>query len=389
MKTTIPILSKAIYLDNAATTQKPQVVIDAMKEYYENYNANVHRGIYTLAEKATVAYEKSRDIVATFIGASREEVVFTSGTTESINVIARMLEPTLKEGDEIVITVLEHHSNMVPWQQSCKRTGAVLKVIQLNKDNEVDIEDAKNKITNKTKIVAFSGYSNVLGDVIDVTALLKLAKAVEAYTVIDGAQLVPHKKVDVKKIDCDFFAFSGHKMCGPTGIGVLYGKKKLLEELEPVLFGGEMIATVSQQDATWADLPHKFEAGTPKICQAIGLGVACDYLSSIQYDKKEQMLIALAEYAKMELAKRGVTLIKTKGSIITFTLDNIHPHDIAEVLNKYTICVRAGNHCTMPLHDVLGVKASVRISLYHYNSQDDIDRLLEGVAKAQEVFDGS
>ena len=394
---------KLVYLDNAATTQKPVAVISAMNEYYNRYTSNVHRGIYPLAEKATEEYENARLKVASFINADARETIFTSGTTESINVIARALEPMIKKGDEIVLTVLEHHSNLVPWQELAKRRGAHLKYIGLTKNQKLDLSMARKLIGTKTKVVAFTLVSNVLGTVSPAQELIGLARKVKAYSVVDAAQAVSHYPLDVKELKCDFLAFSGHKMFGPTGIGVLYGHKELLESLTPVLFGGEMISDVSLQGATWNELPWKWEAGTPKIAEAIGLGAAVEYIKNTVRAKvrgsvdMEEYLHELFLYARVKMVTvKGLEIINTKqeekllntkqAPIITFTMGDIHPHDIAEIVSRFGVCIRAGHHCAKPLHHILGVSSTARVSLSVYNTPRDIDCLVVALEKVRKVF---
>ncbi|MBI2573620.1 SufS family cysteine desulfurase [Candidatus Woesearchaeota archaeon] len=380
-----------VYIDNAATTQKPKAVLDAMNKYYSKDNANVHRGIYPLAEKATEDYEHSRQIVASFIGATPQETIFTSGTTESINVVARALEPLLKKGDEIVLTVLEHHSNLVPWQELAKRRGAVVRYVGLTNDQKIDLAQARKIITAKTKIVAFTLVSNVLGTVTPAQELIGLASRAGAYSVVDAAQAIAHYPLNVKDLKCDFLAFSGHKMFGPTGIGVLYGRHELLEELTPVLFGGEMVGEVTFEGATWNDLPWKWEAGTPKIAEAIGLGAAVEYLQKIDRQRSEKYLEELTSYARIKMEQiEGLKILNLKqphqAPIITFTMKGIHPHDIAQVVSRFGVCIRAGHHCAKPLHGVLRVASSARVSLAIYNTPFDIDMLCKALRAVEEVF---
>ncbi len=379
---------KLVYLDNTATTHKPTLMLKAMNDFYSAYNANVHRGIYGLAEKATAAYEQARDRVAHFIGASREEVIFTSGTTSSINLAMQLLKEQIRAGDEIVLTVVEHHSNLVPWQQLAQEKKAVLRFIPITPAYTLDFKAAESIINTKTRIVAITGISNVLGTITPLADIIALARKHKAYTVIDGAQMVAHGKVNVGTLGCDFFAFSGHKMFGPTGIGVLYGRRGLLEKLDPTIFGGEMIKEVDLEHASWNDLPWKFEAGTPLIAQAIGLGAAIEYIEKKKLYLREGYLQTLRNYTVAGLEKLGATIIGPKqgAPIITFTLPRIHPHDIAQILDRDQICIRAGHHCAMPLHRELKVQASARVSLSYYNTKTDIDRLLRGIEKVYNVF---
>lgn len=384
-----------VYLDNAATTQKPRQVLEVLQAYYLEDNANVHRGVHTLSERATQAYEGARDKVRQFINAkSSQEIIFTRGTTTSLNSLARMLEPELTAGDEILVSVMEHHSNLLPWQQVCKRTGANLVYVGI-KGGQLDMADFKAKLSPRTKLVSLAHISNVLGCVNPIKELAKLVHAVGAYLVVDAAQSAPHVRLDVQDLDCDFLAFSGHKMLGPTGIGVLYGKKALLEALEPVEFGGEMVAVVGQEQSTWKDLPWKFEAGTPNIAGVIGLGAAIDYLTEVGMDKVAQHTETLMTNLLPRLqAIPDLTLyssLEPKGhtGIVSFNLDGLHPHDVATALDYEGIAVRAGQHCTQPLMASLGVPATVRASFYLYNTLADCDRLIEAIYKTKEFFNGT
>lgn len=381
-----------VYLDSAATSQKPIQVIEAVEQYYRGYNSNVHRGVHTLGTRATDAYEGAREKVRGFINArSTKEVIFTRGTTTALNLVAHSYARThLGEGDEIVISPAEHHSNLIPWQQAAKATGATLKYFELEPDGTIDLEKAKQTITERTKIVAIGHVSNVLGTVNPVKELAAMVHAVGGVIMVDGAQSVPHMKVDVQDLDCDFLAFSGHKMMAPTGIGVLYGKEALLERMEPVEFGGEMIDHVDLFDSTWKELPWKFEGGTPIIAGAIGLGAAIDYLQGIGMDTVEAHDRKLAAYAIEQLEKiDGLTVYGPKQdrmAVITFNLTNIHPHDVATVLDAEGIAVRAGHHCAQPLMRWLNVTATARASFYLYNSEEDIDLLVKGLQKTKEYF---
>jgi cysteine desulfurase/selenocysteine lyase len=381
-----------VYLDSAATSQKPIQVIEAVEQYYRGYNSNVHRGVHTLGTRATDAYEGAREKVRGFINArSTKEVIFTRGTTTALNLVAHSYARThLGEGDEIVISPAEHHSNLIPWQQAAKATGATLKYFELEPDGTIDLEKAKQTITERTKIIAIGHVSNVLGTVNPVKELAAMVHAVGGVIVVDGAQSVPHMKVDVQDLDCDFLAFSGHKMMAPTGIGVLYGKEALLERMEPVEFGGEMIDHVDLYDSTWKELPWKFEGGTPIIAGAIGLGAAIDYLQEIGMDTVEAHDRKLAAYAIEQLEKiDGLTIYGPKQdrmAVITFNLGNIHPHDVATVLDAEGIAVRAGHHCAQPLMRWLNVTATARASFYLYNSEEDIDLLVKGLQKTKEYF---
>ena len=384
-----------VYLDNAATTQKPRQVLRAITDYYENDNANVHRGVHTLAERATAAYEAARERVRSFIhAASTKEVLFTRGTTTSLNWVARYAENVLQPGDEVLISVMEHHSNIIPWQEACKKTGARLIYAYL-KDGMLDLADFQSKLTEKTRFVALAHVSNVLGVVNPIKEIAELVHQTNALLVVDGAQSVPHMKIDVQDLDVDFFAFSGHKMLGPTGIGVLYGKEELLERMSPVEFGGEMIDFVYEQEATWKELPWKFEAGTPNIAGAIGLAAAIDYLDKIGMEtvhQYEQELIAYA-FPKLQ-AVEGLTIygsedLTQRSGVISFNLAGLHPHDVATALDYEGVAVRAGHHCAQPLLSYLGVSATVRASFYLYNTKADCDKLVEALQKTKEFFDGT
>ena len=384
-----------VYLDNAATTQKPTQVLEAIAAYYAKDNANVHRGVHTLAERATAAYEAARERVRSFIhAASTKEVLFTRGTTTGLNWVARYAESVLQPGDEVLISVMEHHSNTIPWQEACKKTGARLIYAYL-KDGMLDLADFRSKLTEKTRFVALAHVSNVLGVVNPIKEIAELVHQANALLVVDGAQSVPHMKIDVQDLDVDFFAFSGHKMLGPTGIGVLYGKEELLEQMSPVEFGGEMIDFVYEQEATWKELPWKFEAGTPNIAGAIGLAVAIDYLDKIGMEtvhQYEQELIAYV-FPKLQ-AVEGLTIygsedLTQRSGVISFNLAGLHPHDVATALDYEGVAVRAGHHCAQPLLSYLGVAATVRASFYLYNTKADCDKLVEALQKTKEFFDGT
>ena len=375
-----------VYLDSSATTLKPQTVIDAVADYYSKYSANVHRSIYSIGEKATEKYEGSRSKVAKLINANSNSIIFTRGTTESINLVAyTWARKNLKSGDEILLTEMEHHSNLIPWQICSQETGAVLKFIPFNEDGTLDLSDPEKWFTNKTKLVAVIHQSNVFGTVNPIKDIIKLAKSVSAVTLIDAAQSVPHQKVDVQDLDCDFLAFSGHKMLGPTGVGVLYGKPEILEEMPPFMGGGEMIKTVSLNDSTWNDIPWKFEAGTPNIAQAIGLGSAIDYINEIGLDKIHEHEQDILTYALEKMQKIPEVNIygsaDERGAVISFNLENIHPHDLSQLLDNDGIAIRAGHHCAQPIMKKLGVSATGRASFYLYNSKEDVDRLCESLVK--------
>ncbi|KZB91716.1 cysteine desulfurase [Priestia flexa] len=380
-----------VYLDSAATSQKPIQVIEALNKYYREYNSNVHRGVHTLGTMATDGYEGAREKVRKFINAkSTEEIIFTRGTTTALNIVAASYgRANLQPGDEIVITYMEHHSNIIPWQQVAKATGATLKYIDLTEDHALSLETVKETITPDTKIVSVMHVSNVLGAINPVKEIAKIAHQHGAIMVVDGAQSTPHMKVDVQDLDCDFFAFSGHKMCGPTGIGVLYGKKELLEKMEPVEFGGEMIDFVNLYDSTWKELPWKFEGGTPIIAGAIGLGAAIDFLEEVGLDNILAHEHKLANYALDRLSEvEGITIYgpKERAGVVTFNLDDVHPHDVATVLDAEGVAVRAGHHCAQPLMKYLNVSSTARASFYLYNTEEEIDQLVSSLIKTKEYF---
>ncbi|MNO26348.1 putative cysteine desulfurase [compost metagenome] len=398
LKKQFPILQQEVnghplvYLDSAASSQKPAVVIEAIKHYYEWDNANVHRGVHTLGSRATDAYENAREKVARFIGAARrEEIIFTRGTTTALNLVASSYgAAAVGEGDEIVITPMEHHSNLIPWQQLALKKKAVLKYIPLQPDGHIDLADAEKTITAKTKIVATAYVSNVLGVVNPIKELAAIAHRYGAVMVVDGAQSTPHMKVNVQDLDADFYAFSGHKMCAPTGIGVLYGKKQLLESMEPIEYGGEMIDDVGLYESNWKELPWKFEGGTPIIAGAVGLAAAIDFLEGIGLEEIHRHEAKLAGYAMYRLSEiEGLTLYgprEREVGLITFNLQDIHPHDVATVLDASGIAIRAGHHCCQPLMRWLEASATARASLYLYNTEQDIDRLAEALIQTKEYF---
>ncbi|MBI5398189.1 cysteine desulfurase [Candidatus Woesearchaeota archaeon] len=382
-----------IYLDNAATSQKPRSVITAMTRYYEQFNANVHSGVHKLSELATEEYERAHEKVARFIGAHcAEEIIFTKNATEALNLLAYTLCKRLKAGEEIILTEMEHHSNLVPWQQIAKEKGLILRFIRVGKDFRLDLDHARSLITSKTKIVSSTHMSNVLGTINPVKELAKLAHGRGAVMVVDGAQSIAHLPINVKDLDCDFFAFSGHKMLGPTGIGALYGKKALLEKMDPFLFGGGMIREVTLHDTQFADLPAKFEAGTPSIAEAIGLSAAVDYLKKIGMEAIASHEQELIRYALKKLSGiPGITIYGPnetvqRGAVIAFNVEGIHPHDLASILDRHGIAVRAGNHCTMPLMNRLGINGSARASFYLYNDVHDVDALVGAIGKAKTLF---
>ncbi|HLB23598.1 MAG TPA: cysteine desulfurase [Dehalococcoidia bacterium] len=396
-----PILSRTVhgkplvYLDNAATTQKPRQVIDALVHYYERYNANIHRGLHTLAEEATAAYEASRVKAGRFINAAHpeQEIIFTRNTTEGINLVAhawgrRFLQP----GDEIVFSAMEHHSNLVPWHIAANATGAVVKYIDIDETGHLDWDDAVAKIGERTKIVAISQMSNVLGTINPIKELAELAHNYGAVLLVDGAQSVPHMPIDVQDLDCDFLAFSAHKMLGPTGVGVLYGKREILDAMDPFLGGGEMIMKVTYESSTYAALPHKFEAGTPNIADVIAFGPALDYLEELGMDAVRAHEIDLTQYAIDALTRvEGVTVYgpsnaQEKGGAVTFNYGDLHPHDLSQVLDQEGIAIRAGHHCAQPLMRRLGVVATARASMYVYNSREEIDALVDALGAADRIF---
>lgn len=381
-----------VYLDSAASSQKPKAVIDALMHYYEWDNANVHRGVHTLGSRATEGYENARIKLAKFIGANHsEEIIFTRGTTTAINLVASSYgEAHVSEGDEIVITQMEHHSNLIPWQQLALRKKATLKYIPMQPDGHIELEDVEKTITDKTKIVAIAYVSNVLGVVNPVKAIAEIAHRHGAVIVVDGAQSTPHMKIDVQTLDCDFYTLSGHKMCAPTGIGALYGKKHLLEAMEPIEFGGEMINDVGLYESTWKELPGKFEGGTPIIAGAIGLSAAIDFLESIGMDAIQAHEKELANYAMSRLSEiEGVTLYGPRHrevGVITFNLLDVHPHDVATVLDTKGVAIRAGHHCCQPLMRWLEASSTARASFYLYNTKQDIDSLVEALIQTKEYF---
>ncbi|KXU04252.1 cysteine desulfurase [Streptococcus gallolyticus] len=384
-----------VYLDNAATTQKPQQVLDTLNDYYHKTNANVHRGVHTLAERATAAYEASREKARQFINAkSTKEILFTRGTTTGLNWVVRFAEEVLQKDDEVLISIMEHHSNVIPWQEACRKTGAKLVYAYL-KDGQLDMADLQSKLSPKTKFVSVAHVSNVLGSIQPVKKIAELAHQVGAYMVVDGAQSAPHMSIDVQNLDCDFFAFSGHKMLGPTGIGVLYGKEELLNQMSPVEFGGEMIDFVYEQEATWKELPWKFEAGTPNIAGAITLGAAIDYLTNIGMDAVHAHEQELVNYVLPKLqAIDGLTVYGPQDpsqhmGVIAFNLDGLHPHDVATALDYEGVAVRAGHHCAQPLITYLGIYSAVRASFYIYNTKEDCDKLVEAILKTKEFFNGT
>jgi len=384
---------RLVYIDNAATTQRPKSVIDATVDYYYNHNANPHRGVHQLSVEATEAFEGARSKVATFVNASTEEIVFTKGTTESINLVRYAWGSShVKRGDLIVLTMMEHHSNIVPWQLLAKQVGAKIEFVNLTKDGRLNLDHFEDLMGQSPSLVAFSHCSNVLGTINDAGKLTARAKKAGATTVIDAAQSVPHMPVDVRAIGCDFLAFSGHKMLGPTGIGVLYGRKSVLEETEPFEAGGDMIREVHTSGATWNDLPYKFEAGTQNSAGAVGLGAAIDYLSAIRMERIREHEEAVTAYALEQMSKvPGITVYgpldaRERGGVVSFNMGDIHPHDMASILDEEGVAIRSGHHCAQPLMELLDVPAMSRASFYIYNSFDDVDALMQALSKARNVF---
>ena len=381
-----------IYLDSASTSQKPEFVIDAISSYYSSYAANIHRALYEIGEKATDKYEKVREKVKQFINVPDSHVViFTGGTTESINLIAYSWgSNNLSNGDQILITEMEHHSNIVPWQLLCSRSNASLNYIPIKKDGTLELGKLKENILPKTKLISLTHQSNVFGTINPLNNIIDEAKKIGAITVIDGAQAVPHIKVDIKKLGCDFYAFSGHKMLGPTGVGVLIARKNILEKIDPFMGGGEMINSVNMYESTWNEVPWKFEAGTPNIAQVIGLGAAIDYIQKIGIENIHQHEQELLHYGLDLLDQnKDVTLYgkaDNRGAVIPFNLENIHPHDLAKFLDTDGICIRAGHHCAQPIMNKLGVSATARASFYLYNTKEDIEKLVESINKTVRIF---
>ncbi len=391
-----PILQnrKIVYLDSGATTQKPVQVLNSIDKFYKNYNANPHRGAYSLSIEATEEYENTRTKIAQFINAkNREEIIFTKNATEGFNLIAYSYGmEKLSKDDEIVISIMEHHSNLVPWQKVSKITGAKLNYMYINDEFELSDEEIESKITDKTKIVGITHVSNVLGTINNVEKIIKYAHKKGAIVVVDASQSIPHMKIDVQKLDADFLVFSGHKMLAPLGIGVLYGKKELLNEMTPFLMGGDMIEYVYEQDTTFAPLPNKFEAGTQNVEGVIGLGAAIDYIEDLGYENIKKLEDEVVSYAREKLLELDfLTLYMTPNtdnhsSVISFNIKGVHPHDVASILDSNGVCVRSGNHCAQPLMRFLGVDSTCRASFYFYNSKDDVDKLVNALKKAFEMF---
>lgn len=396
LKKDFPILENKniAYLDSGATTQKPKQVIEAIKKFYETSNANPHRGAYGLSIEATEIYESTRTKIAKFINAKhREEIIFSKNATESLNLIAYSYGmDNLKKDDEVVISIMEHHSNLVPWQKVTKVTNSKLKYMYINENYEISDDEIENKITDRTKIVGITHISNVLGTINNVKKIIEYAHKKGAIVIVDASQSIPHMKIDVQDLDADFLVFSGHKMLAPLGVGVLYGKKELLEKMTPFIMGGDMIEYVYEQDTTFAELPNKFEAGTQNVEGVVGLGAAIDYIESIGYDKIQEIEKEVVLYAKQELSKLDyLTLYMTSNedkhsSVISFNINGVHPHDVASILDSVGVCVRSGNHCAQPLMRFLEIDSTCRASFYLYNTKEDVDSLVNGLNKAYEMF---
>ena len=382
------------YLDSGATTQKPIQVIKAVEEFYQKYNANPHRGAYSLSVEATEQYENTRTKIAKFINAKhREEIIFSKNSTESLNLIAYSYGlDNLKKDDEVVISIMEHHSNLVPWQKMTKQTGSKLNYMYINENYEITDEEIENKITDKTKIVGITHVSNVLGTINNVKKIIKYAHKKGAVVIVDASQSIPHMKIDVQDLDADFLVFSGHKMLAPLGIGVLYGKREILNKMTPFLMGGDMIEYVYEQETTFAPLPNKFEAGTQNVEGVIGLGAAIDYIENLGYDKIQEIEHEVISYARQELSKLDyLTLYTTPNeenhsSVISFNIKGVHPHDVASILDSEGVCVRSGNHCAQPLMRFLGIDSTCRASFYIYNTKEDVDKLVKALDKAYNMF---
>ena len=395
IKKDFPILQNNItYLDSGATTQKPIQVIKAIQEFYEKYNANPHRGAYSLSIKATEIYEETRTKIAKFINAEkREQIIFSKNATESLNLLAYSYGlDNLKKDDEVVISIMEHHSNLVPWQEVCKKTGSKLKYMYINDNYEISDEEIENKITEKTKIVGITHISNVLGTINNLKKIIECAHKVGAIVIVDASQSIPHMKIDVQELDADFLVFSGHKMLAPLGVGVLYGKKELLEKMNPFLRGGDMIEYVYEQETTYAPLPNKFEAGTQNVEGIIGLGAAIDYIEGIGYEKihkieKEVTNYAIEELKKLDYVELYITPeLEKHSSVISFNIKGIHPHDVASILDTEGVCIRSGNHCAQPLMRFLEIDSTCRASFYIYNTKEDVDKLIKAIEKVHNMF---
>ena len=382
------------YLDSGATTQKPQSVIDAVDKYYKKHNANPHRGAYSLSIEATEAYENGRDKIAKFINASREEIIVTKNASEALNLVAYSYGlDNLKDTDEIVLSIMEHHSNLVPWQYVSRKTGAKLKYMYINDNYELDMDEVKAKITDKTKVVGIVHISNVTGTINNVKEIIDYAHSKGAVVVLDVSQSIPHMKIDVKELDADFVAFSGHKMLAPLGIGILFGKKELLTKMTPFLYGGDMIEYVYEDHTTFAPLPSKFEAGTQNVGGVVGMSAAIDYIEAVGYENIEKHEKELVDYAVEKLSKLDyITLYMTNNpkhhsAVISFNIKGVHPHDVASILDNEGVCVRSGNHCAQPLLRYIGIDSTCRASFYLYNTKEDVDRLVAAVEKAYKMFE--
>lgn len=383
------------YLDSGATAQKPQIVIDAINNFYDKFNANPHRGAYTLSVEATAVYEDTREKIAKFINAKHpEEIIFSKNASESLNLLAYSYGlDNLKNGDDVVISIMEHHSNLVPWQFVTQKTGSELKYMYINDEFELSKEEIESKITDNTKIVGITHVSNVLGTINNVKEIIKYAHKKGAVVIVDASQSIPHMKIDVQDLDADFLAFSGHKMFAPLGIGILYGKRELLNKMNPFLMGGDMIEYVHEQKTTFAPLPNKFEAGTQNVEGVVGLGAAIDYINSIGYDKIQEHDRKIVEYAREKLSKLDYLDIymtpnaKNHSAVISFNIKGVHPHDVASILDSENVCIRSGNHCAQPLMRFLGIDSTCRASFYIYNTKEDVDRLVAGIEKAYKMFE--
>ncbi len=393
IKSDFPIFndSDLVYLDNASTTQKPQQVLDAIQSMYSKTNANVHRALYDIGSEATERFENSRKKVSNFISSESEnEIIFTGGTTESINLLAHSLGNKLGSGDEVLVSEMEHHANLVPWQMACQRTGANLKFIPIDKKGELDLSNKEELFTDSTKIISITQVSNVLGTINPINDIAKIAKEIGAIFIVDGAQGVPHQSINVKELGCDFYAFSGHKMLAPTGVGVLWGRMEKLEEMEPFMGGGEMIETVTMQSSTWNQVPYKFEAGTPNFVQAVGLGAAIDYLNNFGMDKVYEHEKKVTEYALAKMSQIEQINIfgcpKNRAGVISFNIDGIHAQDLAQFLNEDNIAIRVGHHCAQPLLSKLDQNSVARLSIYIYNDETDIDLFCNSLSNIKQYF---
>ena len=393
IKSDFPIFndSDLVYLDNASTTQKPQQVLDAIQSMYSKTNANVHRALYDIGSEATEKFENSRKKVSNFISSESEnEIIFTGGTTESINLLAHSLGNKLSAGDEILVSEMEHHANLVPWQMACQRTGANLKFIPIDKKGDLDLSDLETLFTNSTRIISITQVSNVLGTINPINDIAKIANEIGAIFIVDGAQGVPHQSINVKELGCDFYAFSGHKMLAPTGVGVLWGRMEKLEEMEPFMGGGEMIETVTMESSTWNQVPYKFEAGTPNFVQAVGLGAAIDYLNNFGMDKVSEHEKKLTEYALAKMSQIEQVNVfgspKNRSGVISFNMEGIHAQDLAQFLNEDNIAIRVGHHCAQPLLSKLDQNSVARMSLYIYNDETDIDLFCNSLSNIKQYF---